>query len=944
MARFTHLHVASTFSPNVGTAQPAALVASAAAGGADVAAITDRDGLYGAIPHLRACLAAGIDAMVGVDLALLPDRTDRVLPGDSLPRRVTVLAHGQNRGKGWSALCRLVSRAHESESDGSQRHPSGIGIERSDLRDLIITESTPVATVLLGPDSDVAHAVASADFARAASTLAEWKHLLPGAMAVEVVCHLNEPGDVASIRHAARMLELADLVGVPAVLSNAVRYLRPDAAAPGDMLGAFLSQPDTQAWLKPAVAMRRLASLIVDHSSLRRSAIERLLSTTEGLADTCRLDTLADLAWRRPKVPSRAALRIEADPIAELRRRSDSALLERYAHARPSDLESLKVHLDNEIDMIGRLGLASYVLTVAEVSSLMRSMRVRNQARGSGTGDLVNYLLRISSVDPARHGLLSERPPDSPASRPVIAIDVESNRLDDVYRAIIERFGDNRVALVSHHVSTPPSSLILGADDLLDTTPTQPSSIGLPMSQYATNDLEDVGLLALDVLGSQTQSTLADAVSEIRRIHGRLAAQAGGLPVDAPYVGSDGSIELDEIPLDDEATFESIRTGRTVGMFYIESQSQRERIRTIRPTEFDDLISIESSDDTPKAHCVALAHSTFQSAWIKTHYPAEFLAALLTHDRGTHRRDLLLAEARRMRVPILPIDVNASTEAYRTERIDPPRSRGVLADPDDVILGIRLSLGDVHGMTAIELDRILANRPYVGIDDFYHRAAPSPALLTTLGVVGSLDSVAASDISPRSPQAIRGAVMARVRELTAQRKRPATRHTHPTLPVLVDDSHQPNEVDAERMTVSPRPTEPDGPPTKSGRNAIESYRLMLDELGALPTGDLSSCDDDEAVLVAGTRVATRTLPKSNGERVVAVSLDDGSGCADSIFFDEAQDRAGPLLFGTKLMLIQGKTRHTEDRGISIEASNVWDLKALWAQWQQTQQRQTREAS
>ncbi|KQR24622.1 DNA polymerase III subunit alpha [Agreia sp. Leaf335] len=1155
MPRFTHLHVASAYSAHFGTSQPEALVASAVSDGAEVAAITDRDGLYGAIRHVRACIAAGIDAVVGVDLALLPERSARAstpgrqadspAPPSSTPARITVLAHGHNSGEGWAALCRLISAAHSPAGDGMPRRPNDVGIQRSRPSGFLIGESGPVATVLLGPDSDVAQAVAAADLSLAASMLAEWKRLLPGAIAVEVVCHLTEPGERASIRHAARMLELADSVGVPAVLSNAVRYLRPDDAVTGDVLdaadrlrplGAFQPQPNAQAWLKSADAMRRLAFLIVDHSALPRSAAEQLLSSTERLADTCRLDPREDLAWRRPKLPSQTVLGIEGDPLVELRRRSESGLLERYADARSSEVESLKTRLDTEIDTIGRFGFASYFLTVAEVSSLMRSMNVRNQARGSGAGSLVNYALRISNVDPIRHDLLFERFLGNKRSTlPDIDIDVESARRHDIYRAIFERFGQNRVSLMSmqntyrargaardaglalglddaqidlvatnlwrfnardfrqvldekpelreiaalvkndaqidmlvdlterldrlpRHISMHPCGVILGNDELLNTTPVQPSGMGLPMSQYDKHDMDDAGLLKLDVLGVRMQSTLAYAVSEIHRVHGRRTAHAGGLPVDARYVSADGIIELDEIPLDDEATFEAIRTTRTLGMFQIESPGQRELIGKMQPTEFEDLIAdislfrpgpmkgnmvapfldtkhgfaqpqylhptfrpfLESTygvviyheqilrifaacmnvslaegdemrrtiddpdarveerfrqqtaanvdsdgariyDDRAieriwavlkgfgsfgfcKAHGAAFALPTFQSAWLKTHYPAEFVAALLTHDPGMYPKRLLLAEARRMGVPILPLDVSASREVYTVERIEPPRSHGVLADPDDVILGIRLSLSDVHGITAAELERILENQPYVGIGDFYQRAAPSRALLTRLGLVGALDSLAAPGEAVGDAAASRGDVMARVRELIARGKRPATRHIQPTLPIFVDDREQLTELAEPPSMIERVATELDVLQMEISEHVIESYRPLLDELGVLPASELLNCWNGTTVLVAGIRVATQTPPMRSGKRVVFISLDDGSGCSDSTFFEEAQDRAGPLLFGTKLMVIQGKTRRTGERGISIEASNAWDLKALWAQWQQTQQRQAREAS
>ena len=77
--------------------------------------------------------------------------------------------------------------------------------------------------------------------------------------------------------------------------------------------------------------------------------------------------------------------------------------------------------------------------------------------------------------------------------------------------------------------------------------------------------------------------------------------------------------------------------------------------------------------------------------------------------------------------------------------------------------------------------------------------------------------------------------------------------------------------------------------------------------------------------MAGVRVATQTPPMRGGRRVVFISIDDGTGCVDSVFFHEAQEQAGPLLFGTRLLLIRGTTRRTGPRGISISASMAWDL-------------------
>jgi error-prone DNA polymerase len=106
---------------------------------------------------------------------------------------------------------------------------------------------------------------------------------------------------------------------------------------------------------------------------------------------------------------------------------------------------------------------------------------------------------------------------------------------------------------------------------------------------------------------------------------------------------------------------------------------------------------------------------------------------------------------------------------------------------------------------------------------------------------------------------------------------------------------------------------------------MTSHRPLLDRLGVTTADRLLGLRNGTEVLVAGVRVATQTPPMRGGRRVVFISVDDGTGCVDSVFFHEAQELAGPLLFGTRLLLIRGTTRRTGPRGISISASMAWDL-------------------
>ena len=316
-----------------------------------------------------------------------------------------------------------------------------------------------------------------------------------------------------------------------------------------------------------------------------------------------------------------------------------------------------------------------------------------------------------------------------------------------------------------------------------------------------------------------------------------------------------------------------------------------------------------------KAHGAAFALPTYQSAWLKTHYPVEFMAGLFTHDPGMYPKRLLMAEARRLGVRVLPIDVNKSSDEYLVEKT-----------PDG--LAVRLAIHEIAGISEAEVARILSGRPYSDIGDFYMRAKPSRRTFERIAQVGGLDELRLGDFGPMHT---RGDVLARVRQLNASKNRKYLDPNQPTfdfdfkdLPTGLPEPSNAEKVEAELQILNLDFTE----------HALEQYRPMLDEMGVMRSDELVELRSKTDVLVAGIRVATQTPPMRSGKRVVFVSLDDGSGCSDSTFFDEAQKRCSHILFNTRLLLISGKTRRTGVRGVSIMAENAWDLRDLWQQWLQ----------
>ncbi len=175
-----------------------------------------------------------------------------------------------------------------------------------------------------------------------------------------------------------------------------------------------------------------------------------------------------------------------------------------------------------------------------------------------------------------------------------------------------------------------------------------------------------------------------------------------------------------------------------------------------------------------KAHAAAFALPTYQSAWLKAHHTAAFLAGVLTHDPGMYPKRLILDDARQFGIAILSLDVNLSEAGYTVEKVGvldepPPRILDQLdqvldalpgaAGPDDPSdphraprtvapglpdgrgHGIRIGLAEVKGINDAEITRIVAGRPYGSLSDFWHRAAPSRPVAERLVVAGAFDSL-----------------------------------------------------------------------------------------------------------------------------------------------------------------------------------------------------------
>ncbi|MEU6818686.1 DNA polymerase III subunit alpha [Streptomyces sp. NPDC046860] len=1067
---FAHLRVVSGFSVRHGASHPERLAARASERGMDVLALTDRDTLAGAVRFAKACAGSGVRPVFGVDLgveaasggagaggrARTPVRGGAFV--DESAPRATFLA--RDGARGWAELCRMVTAAWA----GGGGRPL---LAREELRG-------DGVTVLLGPDSDVGRALVAGRPDRAARLLAPWREVYGDALRLEVVWHGRPGTGSGSLRLAARVLGFAVEQGVRPVLSNAVRYADPGQGRVADVLDAARrlvpidprkGLDSGEAWLKGPKEMLAVAERVVEAAGYRREVALRLLQETLAAAGECVVDPEDDLGMGSVRFP-------EGRLVGAGRRGAQRALasravagMVRLGYAGRRDYWE---RMHEELEIIGHHGYASYFLTVAQVVDDVRGMGIRVAARGSGAGSLVNHLLGIAHADPVEHGLLMERfLSRERVALPDIDVDVESARRLEVYRAIIGRFGGERVAAVAmpetyrvrhairdvgaalsmdpaeidrvaksfphvrardartalaelpelkglaaeqerygvlwelvealdalpRGVAMHPCGVLLSDDSLLRRTPVVPTSgEGLPMSQFDKEDVEDLGLLKLDVLGVRMQSAMAHAVAEVERASGE-------------------RVDLDALPEGDADTYRLIRSTETLGCFQIESPGQRDLVGRLQPDRFGDLVVdislfrpgpvaadmvrpfIEArhgrapvryphpdlepalrdtygvvvfheqiidilavmtgcgrgeadyarrllSDseaqgrvrvwfaqragergydaDTVrrtweiveafgsygfcKAHAVAFAVPTYQSAWLKAHHPAAFYAGLLTHDPGMYPKRLLLADARRLGVPVLPLDVNVSGVAHRIELVS-----------GSEVWGIRLALADVHGISEAEAARIAGAQPYSSLLDFWERGRPGRPLAQRLAQVGALDAFGGNrrDLQLHLAELHRGARGGRGDQLPLGGGR---RTASAGLPDLSDAERLSAELGVLSMDVS--------------HHLMDDHRDFLEELGVVSARRLREARHGETVLVAGAKAATQTPPIRSGRRVIFSTLDDGTGLVDLAFFDDSHDACAHTVFHSWLLLVRGVVQRRGPRSLSVVGSAAWNLAEL----------------
>ncbi len=976
---YVPLHVHSCFSPQWGVRKLDDICRAARATGISALALTDRNGLYG-IPHFLACARShGLQPIIG---------SEAVHQG----QRAILLVRDSD---GYANLCRLLSDLHCVNNfvlaDSLQRYRRGLTVLSDDEQILrpLRQQSREHLFVELSPG----HAMHKAlQFSKSLA--------LPPVATSRAV--LIDPADyeIHRLLRAIALNTTFSQLSAAATAADCDRLLSPAALA-----GYFPHCPQA-------------------------------LENTLKIAQSCCFQGDFSLVFPAFREHSEA----EAYTLLEARTRTGAAW--RYGQI---DIK-VEERLQKELRLIRSKGFAHYFLVVEELVK----QSPRTCGRGSAAASLVAYCLGITHVDPIAYNLFFERflnegrldPPD-------IDIDFPWDERDAILDFAFARYGAGRAAMVANqigfrgrsairevakvfglpdaeiktlterisdywkadqtaaavaghplfngesfsndwleilrlarcldgqlrHLSLHCGGLVIVPDEIRRYVPVEISAKGLPVIQWEKDQAENSGLVKIDILGNRSLAVIRDALAAVKQNTGRSIDYAAWQP------------------LADEKTRHLLRSGETMGCFYIESPATRLLLKRmwrnnpnesncdlfdhlvmassiIRPAanrfilEFlarmhgapwthlhpllaealgetygiavyqeqitqvamalagfsafdgDQLRKIISKKDKRqkladyrrqfqqgaqdrgvslevvdalweqilsfagysfcKPHSASYALVSCKSTYLKAHYPAEFMAAVISNQGGFYSPAAYISEARRMHLEILPPDINHSAAHYYGRR----RS-------------LRVGLMQIGGLSQAALNTLLKERQergdFVGFQEFLSRVDIDPADIRLLIKAGCFDELEGKQRRP-----------ALLWELLAHRRTAATAQTSlfaapslslPTPPPYDEKTVLEQEQDALGMLVSIHP--------------LVLYRPRLARLNPVDSSEMLRWTGRHITMI-GWWVTGKTVQDKNGRPMEFVSFEDHSGIYDATFFPQAYARFCRKLTRRRPYVLKGK--------------------------------------
>jgi DNA polymerase-3 subunit alpha len=427
---FVHLHCHSHYSLLDGANRIPELVAHVKGLGMNAVALTDHGNLYGAIEFYQACREAGLNPIIGYEAYVAPNkRTER-----EARRRGEAACHLTLLAKDRAGFRNLVKMASLAFLEGYHYVP------RID-KELLEAHKDGLICLSGCASSEFSEAILR-DQIDEATGLAKWFHCLFGP---NFYVEIQSNGLDIQRRCAEAAIDIANRLGLPLVATSDAHYLHKEDADAHDVLLCINTG-------KTRAAENRLRygsdeffvcapSVMYDRFPGQGDAVQR----SQEIADGCAIEL--DFTARHFPVftPPQAKT-----PEQYLRELCAAGLAERYGGKDEATQATAKARLEHELEIICRMGFASYFLIVWDFVRFARERGIPASARGSACGALVTYVLQLSHVDPLEYDLLFERFLDpSRSEAPDIDIDFCQEGRDEVIAYVKQKYGEGSVAQIA---------------------------------------------------------------------------------------------------------------------------------------------------------------------------------------------------------------------------------------------------------------------------------------------------------------------------------------------------------------------------------------------------------------------------------------------------------------------------------------------------------------
>ena len=629
---FVHLHVHTEYSLLDGSNKIKEYVARVKELGMNSAAITDHGVMYGVIDFYRAAKEAGIKPILGCEVYVAPkSRFDRELSGGEERYYHLVLLAENNTG--YDNLVKIVSKGF---TEGYYYKPRVDMELLNQYHEGIIALSACLAgevqTYITKRMPDEARKAArkyEACFGKGNYFLELQDHGIPEQRLVNT-----------------ELLKMSKELDIPLVATNDVHYTYAEDAEPHDILlclqtGKKLADEDRmryeggQYFVKSEEEMKGLFPYAWE-------AVEN----TQVIADRCNVE----IKFGETKLPHYEVPE-GYDSWTYLNKLCDDGLAERYGDgSQPAGAtgQTLRERLDYELGVIKRMGYVDYFLIVWDFINYAKSNGIPvGPGRGSAAGSIVSYCLKITNIDPIRYDLLFERflNPER-VSMPDIDVDFGPDGRQDVIDYVSRKYGAEKVVQIvtfgtlaakgvirdvarvmdlpyafadsiakmvpnelnitldlaleknpefrklyqedeqvhtlidmckrleglPRHTGMHAAGVVICPEAADEFVPLSRGSDGAIVAQFTMTTLEELGLLKMDFLGLRNLTVIRDAVNFIEQTTGE-------------------RVDIDNIDYNDPQVLAYIGTGKTEGIFQLESAGMKSFMKELRPQSLEDVIA-----------------------------------------------------------------------------------------------------------------------------------------------------------------------------------------------------------------------------------------------------------------------------------------------------------------------------------------------------------------